>query len=561
MSQNDPFTQEIIKNALVAIGDEMFLAMAKTSMSPIIYEALDYSVGITNARGDLIAQGNGTTVFLGMIDSLVQDILEMFQSKGEIFPEDVFISNDPYKGGGTHLCDVAIAKPIFYQDELVGFAVNKAHWVDVGGMAAGSFTTDAKEIFQEGIQIPTIKVMERGKPVGGILEILQSNIRLPKDSMGDFWAGMAANKVAEVRLVDLFDRYGREAMRQAMDDLLDYGETMIAAELKKLPQGTFYAEDWIDDDGITNDPLKVCVRIDITEDKFKVDFTGSAPQTTGPINNSRTGLVSAVRTIFKALTNPGIPANGGCFRAIEVVCPDRTLFTAERPAPVSTYWETMLYAEDLIWKALADHLPERLTAGHVLSVCAFIFSGTHPKTSEPTILVGPLVGGWGAMQDRDGLNGQFSVADGETYNFPIEVTEAKYGVKVRRYQFHNDDGGAGQFRGGKGVALEYEMPNDGWTFTGSFGRSKFPPWGIAGGQTGSPNYVEILRQGRRANPPEIMAKPARLPLRKGDVVRMVTATGGGWGDPRLRERSAVEQDLRDGFITADQARADYGYAP
>lgn len=557
MTRHDPFTQEIIKNALVAVGDEMFLAMAKTSMSPIIYEALDYSVGITNARGDLIAQGNGTTVFLGMIDSLVRDILEKFA--GDIHQDDVFISNDPYKGGGTHLCDVAIVKPIFVAGELVAFAMNKAHWVDVGGMAAGSFTTDATEIFQEGLQIPTVKIMERGKPVGGILEILQSNIRLPKDSMGDFWAGMAANKVAEVRIVELFERYGAASMHQAMDDLLDYGEAMIAAELKRLPQGTFYAEDWIDDDGITDQPLKVCVRIDISEDKFKVDFTGSAPQTAGPINNSRTGLVSAVRTIFKALTNPGIAANGGCFRAIEVVCPDRTLFTAERPAPVSTYWETMLYAQDLIWKALAEHLPDRLTAGHVLSVCAIVFSGPHPKTKVPTILVGPLVGGWGAMQDRDGLNGQFSVADGETYNFPVEVTEAKYGVHVRSYAFHDDDGGAGRFRGGKGVALEYEIPNDGWVFTGSFGRFKFPPWGAAGGQQGSPNYAEILRQGHRSDPPERLGKPARVPLAKGDVVRMVTATGGGWGDPKLRAREAIEADLRDGFVTPDQAARDYGH--
>lgn len=559
MDQNDLFTQEIIKNALVAIGDEMFVAMAKTSMSPIIYEALDYSVGITNARGDLIAQGNGTTVFLGMIDSLVQDILGKFQPSGEIFPGDVFISNDPYQGGGTHLCDVAIVKPIFYREQLVAFAMNKAHWVDVGGMAPGSFTTDATEIFQEGLQIPTIKIMEKGRPVSGVLEILQTNIRLPKDSMGDFWAGMAANRVAETRLVELFERYGALALEQAMDDLLNYGETMIAAELAKLPQGTFFAEDWIDDDGITDDPLTVCVRIDISADRFKVDFTGSAPQTLGPINNSRTGLVSAVRTIFKALTNPGIPANGGCFRAIEVVCPDRTLFTAERPAPVSTYWETMLYAQDLVWKALAEHLPERLTAGHVLSVCAIIFSGPHPRTGAPVILVGPLVGGWGAMQDRDGQNGQFSVADGETYNFPVEVTEAKYGVKVRQYRFHDEDGGAGRYRGGKGVALEYEIPNDGWTFTGSFGRSKFPPWGTAGGGTGSPSYAEILRQGVRSDPPEVMAKPARVRLRKGDVVRMVTATGGGWGDPALRERSAIEQDLRDGFLTAEQASADYGY--
>ena len=187
-----------------------------------------------------------------------------------------------------------------------------------------------------------------------------------------------------------------------MSGLLDYGEQMIAAELKKLPKGVYEAEDWIDDDGHNADPLRVCVRVEVTSEKFIVDFTGSAPQALGPINHGRTALVAAVRTIFKALTNPQIPSNGGCFRALEVICPEKTIFTAERPAPVSTYWETMLYAEDLVWKAMAEQLPDRLTAGHVLSVCAFILSATHPETGKDVIFVQPLVGGWGAMRDRDG---------------------------------------------------------------------------------------------------------------------------------------------------------------
>jgi N-methylhydantoinase B len=343
-----------------------------------------------------------------------------------------------------------------------------------------------------------------------------------------------------------------------MDELLEYGETMIAAEIRKLPKGSFYAEDWIDDDGLGEEPLKVCVKIDITEDKFVADFSGSAPQALGPINTSRSGLVSAVRTIFKAMTNPKIPANGGCFRALEVICPEETVFSAKRPAPVSTYWETMLYAEDLIWKALAEHIPERLSAGHVLSVCAFILSGTHPATGEPTILVGPLVGGWGAMKDRDGLNGQFSIADGETYNFPVEITEARYGVKVNQYAFHNEDGGFGRYQGGKGNYLEYEVCCEEAFFTGSFGRFKFPPWGVDGGLQGSSNYVEILRGGQPCDPPEIYGKAARVPLKKGDVVRMVTATGGGWGDPSLRSPQAVAEDLKNGYITSEQAQRVYG---
>ena len=549
----DRYEQEIIRNALVAVGDEMFDALARTSMSPIIYEALDYSVGLTDSRGDLIAQGNGTTVFLGMIDSLVRDILAKFGERDDIQPGDVFMSNDPYEGGGTHLSDIAFARPVFWEDELVAFTVNKAHWVDVGGMSPGSFTTDATEIFQEGLQIPTVKVIDAGEEQEGVLEILRANIRLPQDSMGDLRAAMAACSVGEARLHGLLERYGRDAVLAAMAGLLDYGEAMIAAELKKLPHGTFEAEDWIDDDGLSDDPLRVCVRIDISEDRFRVDFSGSAPQALGPINNSRTGLVSAVRTIFKALTNPQIPANGGCFRALKVVCPDETVFTAGRPAPVSTYWETMLYAEDLIWKALAELVPDRLTAGHVLSVCAIIIASNHADTGESTILVCPLVGGWGAMHNRDGLNGQFSVADGETYNIPVEITEARYGVHVEEYAFHNEPGGEGQYRGGKGVALAYRIRSDEALFTGSFGRFKFPPWGVAGGRDGSRNYVEILRQGERCDPPEIYGKAARLALRKGDIVRCVTATGGGWGRPEDRLDESVAEDLRNDFLTAEQA--------
>ncbi len=552
-SKLDRYEQEIIRNALVAVGDEMFDALARTSMSPIIYEALDYSVGVTDSRGDLIAQGNGTTVFLGMIDSLVRDILVKFGGRDDIRPGDVFMSNDPYEGGGTHLSDIAFAKPVFWEDELVAFTVNKAHWVDVGGMSPGSFTTDANEIFQEGLQIPTVKVIAGGAEQEAVLEILLANIRLPQDSMGDLRAAIAACSVGEARLHGLFGRYGRDAVLAAMSGLLDYGEAMIAAELKKLPHGAFEAEDWIDDDGLSDEPLRVCVKIDISEDRFRVDFSGSAPQALGPINNSRTGLVSAVRTIFKALTNPRIPANGGCFRALEVVCPDETVFTARRPAPVSTYWETMLYAEDLIWKALAERVPDRLTAGHVLSVCAIIIAGNHADTGEPTILVCPLVGGWGAMNNRDGLNGQFSVADGETFNIPVEITEARYGVHVEEYAFHDEPGGEGQFRGGKGVALAYRIRSDKAMFTGSFGRFKFPPWGVAGGRDGSRNYVEILRQGERSDPPEIYGKAARLALRKGDIVRCVTATGGGWGRPEDRLDESIAEDLRNDFLTEEQA--------
>lgn len=552
--KTDPYTLEIIKSGLVAIGDEMFLTMARTSMSPIIYEALDFSVGITDSRGELIAQGQGTTVLLAMIDSFVRDILNKF-CEGQICEGDVFLGNDPYRGGGTHLCDFGIATPIFHNEKLVAFAVNKAHWLDVGGAVPGSFSTNATEIFQEGIQIPICKIIEGGVLRQDILDIIIANIRLPEESVGDMWAGVAANGVAERRVRELFDKYGHDAVLTAKEELLDYGEAMAKQELAGLVKGEFLAEDLIDNDGLSDEPLKVKVKITITDDKFIADFTGSAPQALGPINTSRTGLTSAVRLIFKAITNPQIPANSGSFRPIEIICPDRTVFTAERPAPVSTYWETLMYGVDLIWRALAPHVADRLGAGHMLSVCSVVFAGTHADTGKNTILVQPLVGGWGGSKDQDGQSGQFAAADGETYNVPIEITEARYGVQVDQYAFHNEDGGHGEFRGGKGVVLDYRIRADDFVMTGSFGRFKYPPWGMDHGHDGSPNHLDIIRADGSH---EVHGKVTGTKLAKGDVVRMVTATGGGWGDPKRRSKATLAEDLRNGFLTLEQVDRCYG---
>ncbi len=550
----DAYTLEIIKNALVAIGDEMFAVLQRTSMSPIIYEALDFSVGLTDAQGNLIAQGQGTTVLLAMIDSFVHDILSKYGADG-VHPGDVFIGNDPYKGGGTHLSDFGLATPIFDGEALVAFAVNKAHWLDVGGAVPGSFSTNATEIFQEGIQIPICRIVEQGRKRQDILDIIAANIRVPQESLGDLWAGVAANGVAERRFKELVAKYGRSAVLAAKEELLAHGEAMVLEELKKLPKGTFVAEDFIDDDGRGSDPLKVRVAVTISDDRFLADFSGSAPQVLGPINNSRTGLVSAVRLIFKALTNPHIPANSGTFRPVDVVCPDRTVFTAERPAPVSTYWETQMYAVDLVWRALAPHVPDRLPAGHMLSVCAVILAGTHVHTGKGVLCVQPLLGGWGAGKAKDGESGQFSAADGETYNIPIEITEARYGFLVEQYAFHTHDGGHGEFRGGRGVTLDYRIGTDSFTVTGSFGRFKFPPWSMEGGRSGSRNELQIIRADGSV---QTVGKVTGLQLGKGDLVRMTTASGGGWGDPRRRNKEKVRSDVRNQYITAAQASEYYG---
>jgi len=551
----DRFTLEIIKDGLLAIGDEMFVTMQRTSMSTIIYETLDYATGLTDAKGRLVTQGNGVTLFLGTLDYGVRSVLDKFGYDG-LNPGDIVMTNDPYAGGGTHLSDVSLIMPIFYDGKIVAFAANKGHWTEVGGMAAGSWTTDSTEIYQEGLQFPVIKIFEEGEVVQGLVDLIRANVRTPDMSIGDMYAQAASVRIADRRFRDLCDKYGVDVVLAGIDSLMDHSEQLIRQELKSIPPGVYEAVDYIDDDGIGDESFKVQVKVTVAEDTIVFDFTGSHPQVLGPVNAAMTGLQSAARAILLALTDPSVPANDGCFRALEVVCPDGTIFTCKRPAAVSTYWETMLYAADLIWKAMAPVLPKRLPAGHFLSVCAPVIAGLHPDTGDFFILVEPSAGGWGAGATRDGENGLFCVGDGETYTVPIEVCETRYGVLVDQFALDITDGGAGEFRGGRGLVRDYRITADEAQHTGTFGRFKFLPWGMEGGQEGSRNYMKIMYADGRE--PTIIGKIARLPVKKGDVVSLVTGTGGGYGDPYARPVEKVVGDVKNGYITPEMAEKDYG---
>ncbi len=548
----DPFTLEIIKESLIAIGDEMFIATQRTSMSTIIYEVLDYACGLTDANGDLIVQGNGVTGFLGTLTSAIRSTIDKFG--GKLDPGDIIITNDPYSGGGTHLSDVTLVKPIFYQGRLLAFAANKAHWTEVGGMAPGSWTTDSTDVWQEGLQFPCIKLYIRGEIVPGLIDLIRANVRTPDMSIGDMSAQAASLRLAETRFVDLCERYGVETVLYAIDALLAYGEKRTREALKRIPNGVYEASDFVDDDGIDPGPFEMRVKVTVTDDKFICDFTGTHAQVRGPINSGRTGLESSVRVLFKALTDPQIPANEGCFRPLEVICPDGTMATAQRPAPTSTYWEVEEFGTDLVWKALAPFAPERLTMGHFLSVCGTVISGTHPDTGELFILVEPQVGGWGAGQDKDGENAMFCIGDGETYVIPVEVCETRYGVLVDQFAFNVADGGAGRYRGGRGVFRDYRMTADDALVTGTLGRHKFPPWAMKGGAPGSNNYLQVFHADGST---KVFGKVARYPLKQGEVARFATATGGGYGDPRSRPLEEIERDVRDGYITVEQAERAY----
>lgn len=479
-----------------------------------------------------------------------------YPDPGDLEPGDVLITNIPYEGGGTHLSDVVILMPVFNGTRLIAWTVNKAHWTEVGGAQAGSVSTVATEVYQEGLMFPFVKLYQKGKLNDALVAVIRANVRLPESTIGDMHSGVAASRVGARRVEDLVAKYGCDTVVGAMESLLDYGERMTREELAKIPPGVYAAEDLVESDGLGHGPFRIKVKVDIAKDRMRVDFTGTDPQAVGPINCSYTGLVTGVRCVFKSITNPELPANGGCFRMLELVCPPGTFVSAQAPAPVSLYYESVLAAMDVMWKALAPVVPHRLPAGHQRAVNATFVAGLHPDTGELFVMGEPLVGGWGAAPDRDGDNGQFCCANGETFNIPIELFESRYGLKVEQYGFHDEDGGAGQNRGGKGVVLDYRVTGEEAYLTYATSRSVERPWALNGGRPGSVNGVKVLRADGSVDSYDMCT---RVKVKRGELIRLTTGTGGGFGEPEKRRPQEVARDLKNGYVTPHQAERDYGY--
>jgi N-methylhydantoinase B len=446
---------------------------------------------------------------------------------------------------------------VMFQNQLVGLAANKAHWTEMGGMAPGSWTTDSTEIYQEGLQLPGVRLFEAGKPQQGIIDLIEANVRLPDMTLGDLYAGVASLRAGERGLLAICEKYGVAALFETITVMLNRGEQAARSRLAELPPGQYAAEMWIDDDGLTSDPLRVCVKITLAADSLTADFTGSAPQAIGPINTTWTGLQVSCREIFKMALDPDTPNNDGFFRPLKVVCPDGTLFTAQRPAPTSTYWETGAYVSDLIWKALFPIASHRLPVGHHLSICGTIISGWDEERGQ-FVLVEPQAGGWGATTTRDGMSGMVPAGDGETYIMSVEVCETRYPLLVDQLTFNTTQpAGIGRYRGGFGLIRDYRVTSGTADLTATFGRFKYPPWGMGGGGDGSSNAIEIIRAGESASSLRI-GKVARLRLQHGDVARLITAVGGGYGHPLERDPGLAQNDVRNELLSADEARSIYG---
>ncbi|MDB9723867.1 MAG: hydantoinase B/oxoprolinase family protein [Flavobacteriales bacterium] len=550
----EKFTLEIIQDALVAAGDEMFQTLQRTSMSPIIYESLDYAVGITDIKGELLAQGNGVTAFLAALDSVVSATLEKFNGENSLQEGDIIIANTPYAGGGTHLSDVSVIYPVFYKKELVAFTVNKAHWTELGGTFPGSVSTVATEIYQEGLHFPFIKIKSEGKINDAIIDLIKGNVRLPESTLGDLYAGIAATEVGAKRVLSIIEKYGLETYKKAKNDFLDYGERMCIEALKEIPNGIYEGETTIEDNGFGEGPFPIKAKITVTDTEFIADFNGSHPQVKGATNLSFSGLVTGCRSLFKAITTPQMDANGGSFRPMKVICEPGTIVSAEAPSAVSVYYEVLITSIDLIWKILAPLIPDRLPAGHMRSVCATFISGIHPDTNQFYIQAEPLAGGWGASATHDGNRGQLSCGSGESYNIPIEIREMRYGIQVEQYAFHNEGGGYGEFQGGNGQYLDYKIVSDGAHVTAAFLGEKTKTWGMKNGHDGSYNYFMIIK---KDGSKERHSLGTNIYLEKGDIVRCTTATGGGYGNPKNRPKAQVLLDVKNEYITKEEAKEFY----
>jgi N-methylhydantoinase B len=549
MSSIDIFTLEIIQNALQAIADEMFAAMRKTAMSPIIYEVLDMGTGITDAEGEIASSGAGIPAFVGVLDKAVKRILEEHYEPGDIEPGDIFITNDPHSGGVTHLNDVVLAMPVFADGDIVAWTANIAHWNDVGGMVPGSFSTDATEIFQEGLRLASVKLISKGKPIRSVLQILRMNTRMPDFMEGDMWAGIAAVRSGATRIEELTRKYGKALFLEAVGDFMDHGEKVSLKALADAPSGRLTLEEPQDDGQVFR------VTVEITGTEMIVDLTDNPAQANGPANLSRDGTVVAAQMAFKSVTAPQAATNGGTFRPLKVLTKPGTLFDARSPAAEGFYFENLIRVHDLILRCLATQLADRVPAGNFSSVCATVIGGVHPDTGRMFTLVEPEIGGWGAEPGRDGNSAVFSAMHGETYNCPVEVCEARYGLYVDRMELNDEPGGHGQYRGGRGIRLDYQVRSDGSFLTCGYTRSQVPPWGHADGVDGSLNYIEVVRSNGTT---ERHSMVSGLAVNRGDVIRVRTGAGGGYGNPQERTREAVVDDVRNGYLSTALADEIYG---
>ena len=550
----DPVTLAVIQNGLMQVCNEMDLAFVRAAFSPVVSEALDRSDGIYHREtGELIAQGElGLPVFVGTMQFGTQEVIKRAK---DIRPGDLFIVNDPYLGG-THLMDVRFVKPFFYKGELFSWLANTGHWPDTGGAVPGGFSANATEVEQEGLRLPPVKLFKEGQMDEEILAIILSNIRIADQRIGDIKAQAAALTVGERRLTHLLDRYGRDAVEQAIVELRARAEQQMRAKIAQIPDGVYEGESFVDSDGVVDRPLRIAMRITKQDDGLTFDMSGSSPPCQGPMNSviatTRSSIYLAIKHIF-----PEVPINAGTFAPLKIVDPKGTFLYAEYPRPVSgCAAEVSQRIAEAVFAALTPAIPDLLFAAPAGTSGNFAVGGQDPKTGRSYVMYLISGGGYGGSKEGDGISNGCSTI-GISKTTPIEIIEQRYPVLIEHYALHEGSGGAGEQRGGFGVSYKVRLRRG--TARASFvmdhGRSG--PLGALGGRDGGVNKVIVERNGETYHPPH-RSKDQDIRIGEGDTVTVCTPGGGGYGDPFARAPQLVARDVRRGYYTREQAEALFG---
>ena len=511
---HDPFTASVIQAGLDNAAEEMFAVLRKTAMSPIIYEVLDVGTGVTDAHGQLVSSGAGIPTFVGVLDKAVQALVARFG--GELRAGDVFITNDPNFGGVTHLNDVVVAKPVFFEGSCVAWTASIAHWGDIGGKVPGSMATDVTEIFAEGLRLPAVRLFDGGKPIQAVFDIIACNSRLPDFVHGDLWAQLAASRSAEAQILTLFEKYGRPTVGQAIAEAFETGRARALAGLSALPDGRYEIEEEQDDGALWR------AAITVSDERFTVDLSGNPKELAAPYNTSRDGAVISSQMIFKALCDPERFANAGSFSPLEVITEEGTIFHAGPTAPQGYYFETRIRLFDMLWQCIARALPGRLPAGSFSSIFGTVIAGIHPDTGRRYTMVEPQMGGWGATAERDGMDAMFSTSHGDTFNTPVEICEARYGLFVVHKSLAERPEQDVRHRGGQGVSVLYETRAQASLSVG-YTRAVVPVWSIDRAAAGGRNAMRIIRSSGASEHHRFISG---VRLDPGDRILIETAHGG-----------------------------------
>jgi N-methylhydantoinase B len=556
--KTDPARFEVIKNALTSAAEEMKIVLAKTAYSPLLKVAGDYSCGIFDVAGNMVAQGPDLPIHLGSMPDAVRAVVRAFP---DVAPGDVFIHNDPYQGG-SHLPDVNVVAPAYFGDRLLGFGCVRAHWPDIGSATPGSYGA-VTEIYGEGLRLPPLRLYREGKPDPGIEAIIFANVRTPAERLGDLRAQVAANRRAEARLVALAEKYGADVLLGIMAEVQDYSETMMRAALRQLPDGEASFADVFDGDGVieagdTEDrTFAVQLHVRKSGDSISVDFTGSDPQVSGPMNAPLTVTASGVFCALKMIVDPKslIPPNSGCWRPVSVTAPEGSVVNARLPAPVVYANHEMSHRiADMVMAAMFQITPSTVMAGSQGTSAVVTFGGSDYRSGERYVSYESVKGGFGARPIKDGINAVASTIS-NMMNTPIEILEMSFPLRVEEYALVPDSGGAGTWRGGLGVRRVWRVLERDAHAAVCCERTVTPPFGLAGGQAGAPAKLTLrLPDGssRRLNSKGGFTAPA------GSLVEVEAPGSGGYGPPSRRDPGRLAEDLADGYVTREASRRVYG---